>query len=41
MIGFLDAWERKPKTSRGTKYYTAYTFKLQRIGWEDFIDDTQ
>ena len=41
MIGFLDAWERSPKTSRGTKYYTAYTFKLQRIGWEDFIDDTQ
>ena len=41
MIGFLDAWERKPKTSRGTKYYTAYTFKLQRIDWEDFIDDTQ
>lgn len=41
LIGFLDAYERKPKTSRNRQYYTAYTFRLQRIDWEDFIDDTQ
>lgn len=40
-IGFLNAWERKPRTSRCRKYYTAYTFTLQRIYWEDFIDDTE
>lgn len=40
MIGFLNAWERKPKTSRDKQYYTAYSFTLQRIDWEDFVDDT-
>ena len=40
MIGVLNAWERSPKTSRAKQYYTAYTFSLQRIDWEDFIDDT-
>lgn len=40
MIGVLNAWERSPKTSRAKQYYTAYTFNLQRIDWEDFIDDT-
>ena len=40
MIGVLNAWERSPKTSRAKQYYTAYTFNLQRIDWEDFIDDS-
>lgn len=36
MIGILHAWERTPKN----RDYTAYQFSIQRIGWEDFIDDT-
>jgi hypothetical protein len=40
MIGVLNAWERRPKSTREKKLYTAYTFSIQRIGWEDFIDDT-
>lgn len=40
MIGVLNAWERRPKSTQEKKLYTAYTFSLQRIGWEDFIDDT-
>jgi len=40
MIGVLNAWERRPKSTQEKKLYTAYTFTLQRIGWEDFIDDT-
>ena len=40
MIGVLNAWERHPKSTREKKLYTAYTFSIQRIGWEDFIDDT-
>lgn len=40
MIGVLNAWERRPKSTREMKLYTAYTFSIQRIGWEDFIDDT-
>lgn len=40
MIGFLNALEIKPKTSLAKQYYTAYTFTLRRIDWEDFIDDT-
>lgn len=36
MIGILHAWERTPKNLD----YTAYQFSIQRIGWEDFIDDT-
>ena len=40
MIGVLNAWERSPKTSRAKQYYTAYTFNIQRIDWEDFIDDS-
>lgn len=36
MIGILHAWERTPKNQD----YTAYQFSIQRIGWEDFIDDT-
>lgn len=44
MIGILHAWERSPKLDRHRTEqvrYTAYTFTIQRIGWEDFIDDTQ
>lgn len=37
MIGILHAWERASKNQD----YTAYQFSIQRIGWEDFIDDTQ
>lgn len=37
MIGIMDAWERRPVK----RYYTAYTFTLQRIEWEDYVDDTQ
>lgn len=40
MFGILNAWEQRPKTSYRRKYYTAYTFSLRRIDWEDFIDDT-
>ena len=44
VIGVLHAWERSPKLDRHRTEqvrYTAYTFTIQRIGWEDFIDDTQ
>lgn len=35
-VGILDSWSRKPTEH----YYTAYTFTVRRIDWEDYVDDT-
>ena len=40
IIGILNAWEVTPKLAREKLMYRAYSFTIQRLGWEDFIDDT-
>ena len=36
IIGVIDSWTRLHRKN----YYTAYTFSLRSIEWEDYVDDT-
>lgn len=36
IVGVIDSWTVLPRKH----YYTAYTFSLRQIEWEDYVDDT-
>lgn len=36
IVGVIDSWTALHRKN----YYTAYTFSLRRIEWEDYVDDT-
>ena len=36
IVGVVDSWTVLHRKN----YYTAYTFSLRRIEWEDYVDDT-